>query len=100
MTGTWNQAREIGCAMAMSSDSFAALQLLVMPILMRRFDPLKMYLVYMGMWPLKFLFLLLVNVIARMGGDNPSSKIKAFLWLGYCTIQTKCSRNAYHDPVN
>ncbi|KAJ7669124.1 major facilitator superfamily domain-containing protein [Mycena rosella] len=79
-------AREIGYAMAMSSGSFAALQLLVMPILMRRFDPLKMYLVYMGLWPLTFLLLPLLNVIARMGGDNPSSKIKAFLWLGIALV--------------
>ncbi|KAJ7136766.1 major facilitator superfamily domain-containing protein [Mycena epipterygia] len=73
---------EIGYVLSISSGIFAFLQFLVMPTLMRRFNIASMYIFCMGVWPITFMLVPLLNLIARMGLDKPTGAFNPLLWVG------------------
>lgn len=70
----------------MSSGIFAFLQFLVMPTLMRRFNIASMYIFCMGVWPITFMLVPLLNLIARMGLDKPTGAFNPLLWVGIAVV--------------
>ncbi|KAJ6579953.1 major facilitator superfamily domain-containing protein [Mycena vulgaris] len=84
-------ATQIGYTLSMSSGFFAFFQLLLMPILMRKFSIAKMYMFFMGVWPITFMLVPLLNAIARMGQNNRGANTSYFnfdilLWIGTAVV--------------
>lgn len=82
-------AAEIGFALASSGLISAGLQVFFMPYLLRRFDHAKMYNTCVAIFPWVFLFLPVLNLVARHGvviGEDGTEIIppstKALLWTG------------------
>ncbi|KAF4608969.1 hypothetical protein EYR40_001322 [Pleurotus pulmonarius] len=63
---------QIGYTLSISGALAAALQLFVMPTLLRKYDHAKMYTFFMGVWPLAFAALPVLNVIARASASSSS----------------------------
>ncbi|KAJ7146081.1 major facilitator superfamily domain-containing protein [Mycena epipterygia] len=82
---------EIGYALALASIILAMFQLLLMPTLLRTFDIAKMYIFCMGVWPITFILLPFLNLIARMELDAETSRskfnYKGLLWIGIIVVQ-------------
>ncbi|KAJ6472387.1 major facilitator superfamily domain-containing protein [Mycena vulgaris] len=84
---------EIGYTLAVSSAGFAAIQLLLMPTLLRTFDIARMYIVCMSVWPISFALLPFLNGIARLGLDTESDtdhskfNLRVVLWIGIAVVQ-------------
>jgi hypothetical protein len=87
---TTEQASQIGFSLATSGAIAAAIQLSIMPYLLRTFDSAKMYNFCMGLWPYTFLVLPILNIIARVGLDETTGEIGAntvaFLWTGIAFV--------------
>lgn len=61
---------QIGAGLAASGLVQILIQVLAMPPLLKRVHAGKMYMICMWVWPLTFLLLPLLNVIARHGGES------------------------------
>jgi len=72
--------------LSMSSGTFAFLQLLVMPTLMRRFKIASLFIFCMGVWPITFMLVPLLNLIARSGLDRPTGTFNPLLWVGIAVV--------------
>jgi len=83
---------QIGYSLAICGIVSAAMQLCLMPTLLRTFDSKKMYNFCMGIWPLTFLALPFLNLIARYGVDESTGTLGAratsFLWIGIAVVLT------------
>ncbi|KAJ6579987.1 hypothetical protein DFH09DRAFT_1444340 [Mycena vulgaris] len=83
-------ATEIGYTLSMSSAFFAFFQLLLMPILMRKFSIVRMYMFCVGVWPLTFMLVPLLNAIVRMGQINPGAdsyvNFDVLLWISIAVV--------------
>lgn len=77
---------EIGYSLAVSGLTSVALQLFLMPWLLRTFDLDAMYRVCVGMFPCAFASLPLLNLLARMGvnseGVVTEEWVRVGLWAG------------------
>jgi len=77
---------QIGYALAVAGISSAALQLLFMPFLLRNFSCSRLYKFCMGIWPLTFVLLPVLNGVAKIGYDevhNVMAKdIAVAVWIG------------------
>lgn len=60
-----HQPEEIGYALAFSGVAGAIVQVIVFPLLQRRYDDLYLYRRLMTLWPVLFAFLPFVNIAAR-----------------------------------
>ncbi|KAH7870483.1 MFS general substrate transporter [Lentinula edodes] len=85
----------IGYALAFTGLVAGLTQLFLMPVFLRRFEAAKIYSVCMAVWPLVFLILPCLNIIARYGnfdragGLTPlSTHTKAILWVGFFVTLT------------
>ncbi|KAJ7270916.1 major facilitator superfamily domain-containing protein [Mycena rebaudengoi] len=83
-------ATEIGYTLSMSSGMFAALQILVMPTLLRIYENAKMYKFCMGVWPVTFMLVPFLNIIARTGIDEGRERMDprstVMLWIGIAVV--------------
>ncbi|EIW85420.1 MFS general substrate transporter [Coniophora puteana RWD-64-598 SS2] len=90
-------AAEIGYCLATSGTIAALIQVLLMPYLLRTFDCARMYSFCMNMWPIAFMLLPTLNLIARAGmetgagfveagGDVVTSETRALLWVGVAVV--------------
>ncbi|PFH50074.1 hypothetical protein AMATHDRAFT_146063 [Amanita thiersii Skay4041] len=81
---------EIGYALATAGMIAAALQVVIMPTILRRFDTEKVYHFCMRLWPLTFAFLPILNIIARGGFDDEtgtmSQRTLTLVWIGIGVI--------------
>ncbi|KAG9225985.1 hypothetical protein CCMSSC00406_0009082 [Pleurotus cornucopiae] len=77
---------QIGYTLSISGALAASLQLFVMPTLLRKYDHAKMYTSFMGIWPLAFAVLPMLNDIARASADGDegiaSPQGEIVLWVG------------------
>ncbi|KAJ4478962.1 major facilitator superfamily domain-containing protein [Lentinula aciculospora] len=95
----------IGYALAFTGVVAGLTQLFLMPAFLRRFEAAKIYLVCMAVWPLVFLILPCLNIIAMRGlnamdefdGDGGhegyelgqlGTETKAMLWVGFFVALT------------
>ncbi|KAJ4467774.1 MFS general substrate transporter [Lentinula lateritia] len=86
----------IGYALAFTGVVAGLTQLFLMPVFLRRFEAAKIYSVCMAVWPLVFLILPCLNIIARYGSDHGlnggltplSTHTKAILWVGFFVTLT------------
>ncbi|EJD05792.1 MFS general substrate transporter [Fomitiporia mediterranea MF3/22] len=81
---------QIGYALAIAGVSSAMIQIIFMPILLRRVSCARLYKTCMGIWPLAFLSLPPLNWVARTGFDDATqaigkSEVNLLLWLGIGT---------------
>ncbi|KAJ7770519.1 major facilitator superfamily domain-containing protein [Mycena metata] len=95
MGGLGFSVAEIGYIMSMLSAIFVLLQLLLAPHLLRRFDIGRLYKFCMGLWPLAFILIPVLNVIARLDPaegpvQNEATTHKIGLWVGIAVVLT-CS---------
>ncbi|KIJ44207.1 hypothetical protein M422DRAFT_67512 [Sphaerobolus stellatus SS14] len=105
--GLGYSAMQIGYALAIAGSSAALLQLLVMPSLLRRCSPLTAYKYCMKLWPVAYIFLPFLNLLARMGLDSASenevltSRFSALLWVGVgvCLAMTRIANLAFSLSV-
>ncbi|KAL1947733.1 hypothetical protein VTO73DRAFT_13457 [Trametes versicolor] len=95
-------ATQIGYALSISGCISIALQLLCMPVLLRRFDHARTYNFCMGLWPFCFVLLPGLNIIARWGAlDLATGELghttKALVWLGIGVILciSRCAALAF-----
>ncbi|KAI0336417.1 MFS general substrate transporter [Cubamyces sp. BRFM 1775] len=84
-------ATQIGYALSISGLISILLQLLVMPIVLRRVDHARMYNFCMGLWPFCFVLLPGLNIIARWGALDEAVGVlapttRALVWLGIGVI--------------
>ncbi|KAJ7039837.1 major facilitator superfamily domain-containing protein [Mycena alexandri] len=98
MGGLGFSVAEIGYSVSMLSAIFVLLQLLLAPHLLRRFDIGRLYIFCMGLWPLTFILIPVLNVIARLHplGEpvhNEPTTHKIALWVGIAVVLT-CSAMA------
>ncbi|KAH9901278.1 MFS general substrate transporter [Cubamyces lactineus] len=80
-------ATQIGYALSISGLISILLQLLVMPIVLRRVDHARMYNFCMGLWPFCFVLLPGLNILARWGALDEAFGVlapttRALVWLG------------------
>ncbi|KAL5511682.1 hypothetical protein ACEPAH_4900 [Sanghuangporus vaninii] len=78
---------QIGYALAVAGISSALIQIIFMPVLLRRISCAKLYMVCMGIWPLAFLLLPPLNWIARTGisefaESTLAPHIRLLVWFG------------------
>ncbi|KAF8599589.1 MFS general substrate transporter [Ceratobasidium sp. AG-I] len=91
----------IGFALATAGFISFALQLLVMPTILKRYNPSKTFSVCMSTWPVAFAIPPILNAIARASSDNGAHEIgkqaKAAIWVGIWIAQllTKFGCMAY-----
>jgi hypothetical protein len=66
------------------------MQLFIMPTLLRKFDPGFLYAFCMAIWPVSFLAMPLVNMVARDGVDEMTGimdpNTTALLWSGIAFV--------------
>ncbi|KAF9483848.1 major facilitator superfamily multidrug-resistance, DHA1 sub-family [Pholiota conissans] len=81
---------KIGLALSASGFIAAVLQVVFMPTILRRVNHAVMYHFCMKIWPFTFLFLPLLNIIARHGVISETGKLDSFttslLWCGIWSI--------------
>ncbi|TDL27292.1 MFS general substrate transporter [Rickenella mellea] len=81
---------QIGYALAVAGASSAAIQLFLMPPLLRTFNSARLYKFCMAIWPYAFLVLPVLNLLARANledagvgtGEVVNTRVNAFLWIG------------------
>ncbi|KII88700.1 hypothetical protein PLICRDRAFT_110564 [Plicaturopsis crispa FD-325 SS-3] len=77
---------QIGYSLAISGTISATNQLFFMPYLLRTFNHARMYNFCMGLWPLAFLILPFINLVALGGFDETTGQIdsraSALVWIG------------------
>ncbi|KAL0578150.1 hypothetical protein V5O48_003855 [Marasmius crinis-equi] len=83
--------QEIGYSLSSAGISGAISQAIILPILLKRFDPAKMYYICVNIWPVLFLALPCLNMMARcafdpMDGTLRSSEYKALMWTGIVVL--------------
>jgi hypothetical protein len=70
----------------MSGVISIGIQIFILPVLLRRFSPARIYMTCMKMWPLAFICMPLLNVIARTGVDAATGKMlhttAPLTWMG------------------
>ncbi|KAH8829533.1 MFS general substrate transporter [Flagelloscypha sp. PMI_526] len=71
---------QIGYTLAIAGCIASAIQLFLMPTLLRRFEPGKMYATCICVFPLAFLMMPLLNYYAFIAG--PSANSNALIWVG------------------
>ncbi|KAJ7632184.1 major facilitator superfamily domain-containing protein [Roridomyces roridus] len=86
---------QIGYALSLSGAILALFQLFFMPHLLRRYNPTKMYNAAMRFWPLTFILIPFLNVVARTGVEHNMDKVNANIILWLClALVLICSRIA------
>ncbi|KAG8784198.1 hypothetical protein FRC12_018888 [Ceratobasidium sp. 428] len=75
----------IGFALSTAGIISFALQIVILPIILRRFKPTQTFRVCMGTWPIAFALPAVLNTIARASSDNGAHEIgkeaKAVIWV-------------------
>ncbi|KAI0781048.1 MFS general substrate transporter [Trametes elegans] len=99
-------ASQIGYALSLSGFVSVFLQLFCMPFLLRRVDHARMYNFCMGLWPLCFVLLPALNLVARWGALDPAAgelppATLALVWLGVGVILTisRCAVLAFSTSM-
>ncbi|KAF8078095.1 major facilitator superfamily multidrug-resistance, DHA1 sub-family [Lyophyllum atratum] len=78
---------EIGYALALSGAIAAALQLFIMPALLRRFNHARMYHFCMKTWAYVYIGLPLLNVVARQGlNGTGGNAVTIIIWVWIAVI--------------
>ncbi|KIK63616.1 hypothetical protein GYMLUDRAFT_40676 [Collybiopsis luxurians FD-317 M1] len=76
----------IGYSLALAGVIAGAAQVFLMPVLLRRFEAAYIYNISMAAWPITFLILPTLNMIARRGLDESTHQLDtcslAALWVG------------------
>lgn len=75
----------IGYSLAVAGSISAVSQALILPWLLRTFSTSRMYFWSMAVWPITFLSLPLLNLVARYGvdsRDHMKPSMHALLWVG------------------
>ncbi|KAJ3832468.1 major facilitator superfamily domain-containing protein [Lentinula raphanica] len=80
----------IGYSLAFAGVLAGAVQVFLMPVLLRRFEAAKIYNVSIAAWPVTFLVLPTLNIIARSGLDETTgqldSRSHSALWVGIVIV--------------
>ena len=105
-TRSYYQATKIGYALAVAGASAAMFQLLVLPILLRRIPAVTAYKLCMKLWPVAYLTLPLLNVLARTGLEvtdgsvgveelSPTYAAAVWIGIGLCLATTRIGNLAF-----
>ncbi|KAG7086624.1 hypothetical protein E1B28_002566 [Marasmius oreades] len=83
--------QQIGYSLGFAGFVGAISQFLILPVLLRRFDHAKIYYACVNVWPLVFLALPALNILARrvydpLVGKTSSSGYDASLWTGIAVV--------------
>jgi len=99
-------AAQIGYALAIAGASAALLHMLVMPSLLRRIAPVTAYKFCMKLWPIAYIALPLLNILARAGLQvnefepevetlKPVYAVAVWIGIGACLAFTRVANLAF-----
>ncbi|KAJ7465044.1 major facilitator superfamily domain-containing protein [Mycena latifolia] len=95
---------EIGYTLALSSVLQIVVQVFLMPTLLRTFDIARLYIFGMGVWPISFALLPVLNGIARLGLDTETGRSKTGyevgLWIAITIVHMISRVGSLSFPTN
>ncbi|CUA69036.1 putative membrane protein YCR023C [Saccharomyces cerevisiae S288c] [Rhizoctonia solani] len=90
---------EIGFVLAVAGSISFALQILLLPVVLRRGKPTKMFEMFMALWPIAYAIPPILNIIARASSGNgrypigtgASAAIWTGIWVAQLLSKTACT---------